>query len=130
MKNDEEIKEDVQEYIFTTELPDAVSGVVKLDRRPDGSRKEDVIISILANENGQIQDATVNVNIYVADSPAGTQYDPNHERLKVLAALSSRIFEVFRGRDYRAKLLAQRITAVAEHEHVITNKINYKQNNE
>ena len=130
MKNDERIKQDVLEYIFTTDFPDAVSGVIKRDRRPRDSRSEDVIISVLANENGQIQDATVNVNIYVKDKPAGNQYDPDHERLDTLADMSQRIFGVFRGRDFRARLESQRITSAGENEHVITNKIRYKQNNE
>ena len=130
MKNDERIKQDVQEYIFTTVIPEMVTGVVKKDRRPRNSRLEDVIISVLANENGQIQDATVNVNIYVADKPAGNQYDPDHERLDELADVCQSVFEVFRGDGFRASLLSQRITAVEENEHVITNKIAYKQNNE
>lgn len=129
MKNDERIKQDVQEYIFTTELPDMVSGVIKRDRRPRGSEAEDVIISVLANENGQMQKATVNVNIYVKDKPAGNQEDPDHERLDALADVAQGIFEVFRGESYRAHLLSQRITAV-DGAHVITNKIEYKQNNE
>lgn len=130
MKNDERIKQDVQDYIFTTELPDEVTGVVKRDRRPRGSVQEDVIISVLANENGQNQTATVNVNIYVKDKPAGNQKDPDHDRLDTLADISQRIFEVFYGNGYRARLLAQRITDVGEDEHIITNKIEYKQNNE
>lgn len=130
MKNDERIKQDILEYIFTTELPDEVSGVVKRDRRPRDSQKEDVIISILANENGQMQDATVNVNIYVKDKPAGNQFDPDHERLDDIADLAQRIFNVFHGRDFRARLESQRITAIENNEHVVTNKIRYKQNNE
>ena len=130
MKTDEEIKEEVWRYVLSSELADEVSGVVKRDRRPRDSQKEDVIISVLANENGQTQKSTVNVNIYVQDKPAGREKDPNHERLKVLCKLSSSIFEVFHGKDYRARLLAQRVTAVGEDEHVITNKIEYKQNNE
>ena len=130
MKNDERIKDDVMEYIFTTGLPDEVSGVIKRDRRPRDSQEEDVIISVLANENGQNQVATVNVNIYVKDKPAGNQKDPDHDRLDILADASQRIFDVFHGNGYRARLLSQRITAVGEDEHVITNKIEYKQNNE
>lgn len=130
MKNDEQIKKDVLDYIMTTELPDAVSGIVKRDRRPTDSDKEDVIISVLANENGQIQVCTVNVNIYVKDELAGRQKDPHHDRLNELASIAAEIFEVFRGEHYRAHLKAQRITAVGEDEHVITNKIEYKQVNE
>lgn len=130
MKNDERIKQDVQDYIFTTELADKVSGVVKIDRRPRGSKAEDMIITVLANENGQNQKATVNVNIYVRNKPAGNQKDPDHERLDVLADEAQKIFDVFRGNGYRARLLSQRITEVSEDEYVITNKIEYKQNNE
>lgn len=130
MKNDERIKAEVLDYIFTTSLPDEVSGIVKRDRRPTNSNSEDVIITVLANENGQIQECTVNVNIYVKDKSAGTQYDPDHERLEYLADLSQNIFNVFRGRDFRARLESQRITALDSNEHVITNKIRYKQNNE
>lgn len=130
MKNDEQIKEEVHEYILSTPLADEVTGIVKRDRRPRDSRSEDVIISVLANENGQVQQSTVNVNIYVQDKPAGRENDPDHERLNYLAQLSSEIFEVFRSSSYRARLLSQRITAVGEDEHVITNKIEYKQVNE
>ena len=130
MRNDEKIKADVMDYIFTTELPDMVSGVVKRDRRPRDSRAEDVIVTVLANENGQNQTATVNVNIYVGDKPAGNQYDPDHDRLDEIAEVAQRIFEVFRVGSGRARLLAQRITEVGENEHVITNKIEYKHNNE
>ena len=130
MKNDEQIKEEVWEYILSTALAEEVTGVVKRDRRPKDSTNEDVIVSMLANENGQMQTATVNVNIYVQDKPSGREKDPDHVRLKNLAKLSSDIFEVFRGNSYRARLLSQRITAVGEDEHIITNKIEYKQNNE
>lgn len=130
MKTDEDIKQEVWEFVLSTPLSDEVTGVIKRDRRPIGSTREDVIISILANENGQIQQGTVNVNIYVKDKPAGREKDPDHERLKTLARMSAEIFKVFRGNSYRARLKSQRITAVGEDEHVITNKIEYKQNNE
>lgn len=130
MKTDEDIKLDVQDYIMSTALPDEVTGVIKRDRRPRGSRNEDVIIGVLANENGQEQVATVNVNIYVQDKPSGREKDPDHDRLSVLAKMSSTIFEVFRGNDYRATLTSQRITEVGEDEHVITNRIEYKNINE
>lgn len=130
MKTDEDIKQDVWEYILSTELAEEVTGVIKRDRRPADSTKEDVIVSILSNENGQNQKATVNVNIYVKDKPAGREKDPDHDRLKVLSTLSYQTFNVFHGYSYRARLLSQRVTAVGEDEHVITNKIEYKQNNE
>lgn len=130
MKTDEEIKSEVWEYILSTPLTEEVTGVIKRDRRPTNSTKEDVIVTVLANENAQLQKSTVNVNIYVKDRPAGREKDPDHDRLLVLEKLSSQIFEVFRGNDYRAHLLSQRTTSVGEDEHVITNKIEFKQLNE
>ena len=130
MKTDEDIIEDVQDYIFSTELAEEVTGVIKGGKRPKGSTKEDILISVLANENGQTQQCTVNVNIYVKDLPASRDTERNKERLKELGRMSGKIFTVFRGKDYRARLLSQRMTDVGEDEHVITNKIEYKQKNE
>lgn len=129
MKNDVQIMKEVQEYILASALADEVTGVIKIARRPRDSRQEDVIVTVLANENGQIQQVTVNVNIYVRDLDSGNQKDLDKDRLDTLAGMAQEIFEVFRGSDYRARLLSQRITAI-EDEHVITNKIEYKQVNE
>lgn len=130
MMNEEQIKSVVQERILSSALCDEVSGVVKKDRRPTGSTKEDVIISCLASENGNIQRSTINVNIYVADKEAGYQHDPDHARLNVLATMSQEVLDTFRGDGWRAVLKSQRITSVGEREHVITNKIDLRILNE
>lgn len=132
MKSDIDIKTDVFLHVKGSALAGEVTGVVrKTGKRPRGSKKEDIIITVLANRNGQIQTATVNVNIYVAANVVNGQAEEQTKRLKTLCDLSSSLFEVFRGSDFRARLLEQRVFEVdGADEYVINNKIEYKQNNE
>ena len=132
MKSDIDIKSDVFKYIQGSELENNVTGVLrKTGKRPKGSKKEDIIISMLANTNGQIQVATVNVNIYVAANIVDGQAEEKTSRLEVLCKLASSLFESFIGDDYRATLLEQRVLEVeGADEYVINNKIEYKQVNE
>ena len=68
MKSDIEIQKFVRGKLINMELAKAVTGKVCDRERPANSDKEDIVISILANEGaGQIQTAFVNVNIYVSD---------------------------------------------------------------
>jgi len=132
MKSDIDIKTDVFKHIQGSALEAEVTGVLrKTGKRPKGSRNEDIIISVLANVNGQIQTATVNVNIYVEANIVDGQPEEQTVRLKTLCDLSSSLFNVFGGNDYRARLLEQRVFEVdGADEYVINNKIEYKQNNE
>jgi len=132
MKSDIEIKMDVFDHIKGSELEQEVTGVVRhTGKRPPNSKKEDIIITMLANQNGQIQTATVNVNIYVAANIVKNQVEEQTLRLKKLCDLSSRLFDVFRGPGFRATLLQQRVMEVSgADEYVINNKIEYKHNNE
>jgi len=132
MKSDIAIKTDVFRHIKGSELERAVTGVVrKTGKRPHNSRKEDVVIRVLANVNGQIQTATVNVNIYVAAEIAKGQAEEKTIRLEELCDLAGSLFDVFRGPDFRATLLEQRVYEVeGADEYVINNKIEYKQINE
>lgn len=132
MKSDIAIKTDVFKHIQGSLLASTVTGVVrKTGKRPHNSKKEDIVISMLANVNGQIQTATVNVNIYVAANIVDGQAEEQTTRLGVLCDLASSLFEVFRGSDYRATLIEQRVIEVeGADEYVINNKIEYKQLND
>ena len=132
MKSDIAIKTDVFHRIQGSELEREITGVVrKTGKRPAGSKNEDIVISMLANVNGQIQTATVNVNIYVTANVVKGQAEEATKRLEVLCDLASSLFEVFRGLDFRATLLQQRVLEVeGADEYIINNKIEYKQVNE
>lgn len=132
MKSDIDIKTDVFKHIKGSELESEVTGVVrKTGKRPHGSKNEDIVISMLANLNGQVQKATVNVNIYVAANIVDGQAEEPTLRLKTLCKKASDLFNVFHGDNFRASLLEQRVLEVEGlDEYVINNKIEYKQLNE
>lgn len=133
MKSDIAIKDDMYMFIKNSSLATAVSGkVCKQGVRPKGSDKEDIVISVIANENGQIQEAIVNVNIYVADDvKSDGQNQEATIRLRELCKIASETLEAGSGEDYRFTLESQRVLAVEDtREHAINNKINYKQINE
>ena len=132
MKSDIAIKTDVFRHIQGSELHKAVTGQLrKTGKRPHGSKAEDIVISMLANTNGQVQTATVNVNIYVAANIVDRQAEEDTIRLDQLCKLSASLLDVFRGDDFRAELLEQRVFEVSgADEYVINNKIEYKQVNE
>lgn len=127
MKTDIDIKDDIFSYIKGSDLARMVTGSLSKTLRPDKSTAEDIVISMLANVNRQIQEAFVNVNIYVADLQKGTQYVENSIRLRELCTASSELFEVGRGDGYRFSLGEQRVLEVpGTNEHVINNKLLYK----
>lgn len=133
MKTDEAIKTDIFKHIKGSELASAITGKVSKRKRPHNSKKEDIVISVLANVNGQVQTATVNVNIYVADIIVDNQPEEDTVRLGELCDLATNLFNVFWGSDnsYRASLISQRVLeADGTSEHVINNKIEYKSLNE
>lgn len=133
MKTDEAIKTDIFKHIKGSELAQTITGKVSKRKRPHNSTKEDILISVLANVNGQIQTATVNVNIYVADITVDNQPEEDTVRLEQLCDLAANLFEVFAGpnNEWRATLLSQRVMeANGTNEHIINNKIEIKILNE
>lgn len=138
MKTDIDIKDDIWRVIKKSPLFKEVTGELKKTSiRPKESRKEDIVISILANNIRQKQMAYVNVNIYVADNYVDGQSEENSERLRRLCKMAFSVFENVRGVDFRLSLTdpnfdcGQRvIESEGTSEHVINNKILYQIINE
>lgn len=138
MKTDIDIKDDIWRVIKKSPLFKEVTGELKKTSvRPKESRKEDIVISILANNIRQKQMAYVNVNIYVADNYVDGQSEENSERLRRLCNMAFSVFENVRGVDFRLSLTdpnfdcGQRvIESEGTSEHVINNKILYQIINE
>lgn len=138
MKSDVDIKDDVWRVINKSALLKEVTGELKKTSiRPKGSRSEDIIISILANDTKQKQVAYVNVNIYVADDNIDGQSEEKTARLRKLCQMSFNLFDNVRGNDFRLSLTdpnfecGQRvIESAGTSEHVINNKVLYQIINE
>ena len=137
MKTDNEIKNDVYNVLKGSAIASEVTGVVRKFNRAPGSIKEDVIISVLANESPrQMQDAFVNVNIYVKDlklkSGSEYYYAEDTKRTEKLARDFATMFEsAIIGESYRLTLDRQRVLEVEQtHEHCINNRLLYQCVNE
>jgi predicted ATPase len=131
MKSDIDIKDDVYMLLKDSELMKQVSGSLSKTKRPNGSTKEDVVISVLANQFAQSQEAYVNVNIYVAEVSRNNQYEENSSRLRTLCDISKEILSSVHGDGYWIKLTEQRTMEVeATNETLINNKLLYKKINE
>ena len=131
MKTDIEIKDDIYELINGSELFFEVNGKLCKTLRPNGSYNEDIVISVLANVNAQLQDAFVIVNVYVKDVERDGQSEEATIRLRELCKMSEELFKRGYRDDFRYVLESQRVYPVdGRSEHVISNKILYKQVNE
>lgn len=131
MKSDIEIKDDIYKFIKGSVLEKTVTGKLKKTSRPKDSNLEDIVISILDNEAGQMQEAFVNVNIYVPDDIRDGQAEEKTIRLRELCKIAYNLLEVGRGESYRFTLNKQRVLEVnGKDEHFINNKLLYKQINE
>ena len=132
MKSDIEIKDDLYLLIKGSVLAKAVTGVVKkTGKRPKGSAKEDIVISILDNQNGQLQPAIVNVNIYVKDDIRDNQAEESSIRCRELCQLAEDLFDNIRSKDFQVILDKQRVLEVdGVDEHIINNRLLYKIINE
>lgn len=127
MKSDIAIKKDVYMYIKGTALASMVTGKLSRRKRPVNSDKEDILISVLAQEGTDEQIAEVLVNVYVADVNIHGQYEENDSRLEKLAEQASEDLDSFHGERYYCKLRSQRILAAANgQEHVISHRIRYR----
>jgi hypothetical protein len=132
MKSDGLIKKDVYRVIKGSALEAAVSGKLSRRGRPAGSNLEDIVISVLDNGRGQIQEAFVNVNIYVPDIQDDTKaYVIHDERVDELSAMAIVLLEVHNGGEFRFEIDKQRVFKVdGKDEHFINNKLLYRQCNE
>ncbi len=135
MKTDIDIKDDVYMLVSKSALAGKITGVVSKTLRPANSRKEDVVISILANNNGRPQSAFVNVNVYVPDSAVKydvdnqtvTQYEEDSARLREICNLCKELFETYVGDTYRITLDSQRVLSSSDDgAHIVNNKLLYQ----
>lgn len=131
MKSDIDIKDDVYNVIEASALKAAITGSVCKRKRPfyaTGSpTKEDVCIAVLANNTSQMQEAFVNVNIYVQDDNVKGQNEEKTKRLRDLCQLSFEVFKSVHGEDFRLSMSEQRvIECEGTGEHIINNKVLYQ----
>lgn len=133
MKSDIEIKDAIYNVIKGSALEKAITGKLSKTKRPSNSNKEDIVVSILDNGSGQMQEAFVNVNIYVPDYIRDGQAEEYTIRLCKLCELSYELLFNCRGNGFRvdSKGSKQRVLEVnGKDEHFINNKLLIQISNE
>ncbi len=135
MVSDIDVKDKIFQHLKGSALEQAVSGVLSKTTRPKDSDKEDIVISILANNCAQLQTLYVNVNIYVKDDvitrDGSQQYEMDIPRCRELCKLAYDALESAVGDGFRFDIESQRVIAVeAIKSHVINNRLFYQNLNE
>ena len=140
MKSDIEVSKFVYHKIKDSDLEKNVTGKLSDRNRPNLSDKEDIVISILANEGcGQIQRAYVNVNIYVSDqwNEETKAWERDTVRVGELCELSKFLFSLRKGEYHTVpsqcnqKTMPTGVSFEDGHtEHFINNKLYIEINNE
>lgn len=130
MKSDIEIEDEFYELMKRSQLARAINGDIYKgpDERPDNSDKEDVEIIVIANQNGQIQSASISINVYAKDLDIDGQMRRNTPRLRQFAQLLKDQFEQpINVNGYRITLEKQKTYKVPEvHQGYVNVKLNYK----
>lgn len=94
------------------------------EERPDNSAKEDIVISVLDGLNGQIQNAVINVNIYIPMKKASVGFKKNRKRINDLSQLSIALLEEVYCGDFCFILSKQPVIRVSGvNEHCINNRL-------
>jgi hypothetical protein len=102
MKTQEEIKDMLYQYLAGSALKKALSGDVYVDKRPDSSKVEDVVIGGIDLGDGSVQEGAFNVNIHVPALKVKIgntmEAQPDRKRLRALTRiavdlLKTKIFE-------------------------------------
>lgn len=135
MKTDIDIKDEVYALVSSSKLAETISGDLSKTLRPANSSKEDVVISILSNNNSEVQSAYINVNVYVPDLSITyqiedheiTQHEEDSNRLREICNLCKDLFSLCIGDTYRITLESQRVLPSADGStHIVNNKLYYK----
>ena len=129
---DIDIKDDLYLWVSASDLAGMVSGSVYKDSRPLNSALEDITIAVIARDAGsQMQEATVNVNIYVPDVRRGREAVEDSARLRVLCSAAAGLFEYRHTGDAIVSLASQEVfKANGIDWHVINNRLRIRFNNE
>lgn len=134
MKINGEIEDMIYEVIKGSILEQAIvstGGILcKSEDRPVNSAGEDIVISVLDVLNGRMQDAVINVNIYVPMERVSVGFRKNRARIDTLSRLAIELLENYNGGYYLFEVESQKAFQVeGVNEHCINNRIKLTINN-
>lgn len=131
MKTESEIITEFYQIIKGSTLHKKAGGLIikSPKKRPLNSPTNDIVISVLSGNNGDIQEADLNINVFVHDENADRQSVPS-PKVPELERASLDLLERVVRKDYNAKLVVQHTYKVeGVNQHCINNRIYYRTNN-
>lgn len=131
IRTDIDIKDAIYGWIATTDLATEITGEIYKDKRPLNSDKEDVLIAVIGRDARQIQEAIVNVNVYVKDERRGQEAIEDIPRLRMLCSLCANLFEYSHFGDWICELDSQETMEAGGIDwHIINNRLRLRFSNE
>ena len=129
---DIDIKDELWNWISGSSLDSAVSGGVYKDQRPVNSVLEDIVIAVVGRDaDRQMQEAAVNVNVYVPDVRRKNDAIENTIRLRSLCTACAAFFEYRHTGFAIYELESQEVMkANGVDWHIINNRLRVRYNNE
>ena len=125
MRSEAEIKDILYTLLKRSELSGKISGKIYKIPRPVNSQGEDVTINILDGNNGQFQEAVVNVNLYLPD----IQFEVNsfaadEKRIRELSDLFIKVLDGYTDGEFKLRIEKQPVFKVeGENQHCINNRV-------
>lgn len=132
LKSDNQIIDDVYRHLMRLKMNDLVSGRLCKRERMGEPGDEDVIILVIAQGMvDDVQEAAVNVNIYVRDILVEGQWVLNKRRIDELEPMAKEMLKLGGlGEDYSFYLEKQETFRNRDfdnpHEHYISNRLTYR----
>lgn len=131
IRTDIDIKDLLYQWVNGSNLASEISGKVYKDKRPLNSEKEDAIIAVIGRDARQIQEAIVNVNVYVADKRRGKEAIEDTIRLRTLCTICASLFEYSHFGDWICELDSQEVMEAGGIDwHIINNRLRLRFSNE
>ena len=129
---DIDIKDGIYNWLKASTLASTVNGSIYKDQRPLNSEKEDIIISVLVRDAGsQIQEASVNVNIYIPDIRRGQEAIEDTVRLRTICTKAAEVMEYHHFGDGIYELESQSVFKANDIDwHIVNNSLSVRFCNE
>lgn len=131
MKTESEILSEFYEILNGSSLHKLAGGAIikSPNVRSQDSTTDDIVISVLSGNIAQIQEADLNINIFVQDVYDKGQPVPS-PKVSRLERVALDLLESIVQHDYNAKLAGQHTYKVlGVNQHCINNRIYYRSNN-
>lgn len=125
---DIDIKDALYSYIKDSDLVKSmINGNLYKDKRPLNSDKEDLVLSVLARNSGDVQTFVINANLFVKDKKRGDEFIEDTQRLRELSRECSSLFKSNVFGRLNLTIESQSIYEVAEVDcHCINNRLNVR----